>query len=646
MKNTFYYTKIKKFILHLPVILLAVFLCLSFFNFIYYSLYRLPFPYEIDVEEGFNVERTSWLLQGQALYRRLDTYPLIRNPYPPMYCIFCAPFLMILGKKTLIVRIVSLLYSLLTGFLIYKIVSKTEVTPAIEKKSRWNLESILPGLIAAGLFFSYYVIRDFSTLNRPDMAANFFSVFALYIISKSENNKYIIFAAFISFIALFTKQQALPAIIAIFLYLLIKNHEKGLKFFLTFVFFTGVAVIITQVASNYNFLCQIDPRNGHGFYRLDRFKGFIFSYINTNYIPLLLAIYFVFFMPGNKVYKFFFFCCIPFLISLGLSGAIINHYISFFTAMCILVGFFFREAEHFLRNLAAGFLIFFLLVPNNLFSQFDFKRSKNVWTNPWASREVFDKIVSYIRAAPGDVLTEYASFAFLAGKKVLAYPLVLSPSYTTRETNKSQLLADCQAKKFYYIVYKVFMPGVFGPLLYENYYVYEILNDQGGGCNWFILKPRVTHPAEISESVVYLSDLKPISIKQDWGKLGLDESVRGNRLTTGNGIYSKGLGTHANSKIVYSVDGYKEFRAVIGVDGEESGLSPNYASVIFKVYLDDKLVFESPIFYQYMPSQDISIAINNAKIIKLIITDARKGSPDGNLICSDHADWANARFIK
>ncbi|MDP2940827.1 MAG: NPCBM/NEW2 domain-containing protein [Candidatus Omnitrophota bacterium] len=144
----------------------------------------------------------------------------------------------------------------------------------------------------------------------------------------------------------------------------------------------------------------------------------------------------------------------------------------------------------------------------------------------------------------------------------------------------------------------------------------------------------------------YLSDLAFVSAKQDDGVLARDRSYQGHILSLGGKMYDKGLGTQSNSEVTYHIAGFTEFRAVIGLDDELSGLYPNYASVIFKVYLDNKLAFESPVFYQATPSREIALPLNGAKGLRLVVTDAGSGSPDGNLIWGDHADWADAKLLK
>jgi len=250
------------------------------------------------------------------------------------------------------------------------------------------------------------------------------------------------------------------------------------------------------------------------------------------------------------------------------------------------------------------------------------------------------------------VLTEYASFAFLAGKDVLIHPLAVSPGYRIPEADLSKLLSDCEAKRFSCIAYKAFMPLALGKTLYTNYYLVDALKEKysdwlGGSYTWYIMKPRPTGTiGTANENVVYCSNLKPLTAHQDAWHYRNDGSHGGNTISLGGKFYAKGLGVNSNSILTYDVSGYKEFRTVIGLDDELDSLAPNYSSVIFKVYLDEKPVFESGVFYQNSPPQEINIPLGNSRIIKLLVSDASKGSPDGNLIWGDQADWADARLIK
>ncbi len=90
-----------------------------------------------------------------------------------------------------------------------------------------------------------------------------------------------------------------------------------------------------------------------------------------------------------------------------------------------------------------------------------------------------------------------------------------------------------------------------------------------------------------------LSQLQPVLVQQGWGALGIDKSAEGKPLTVDGQRYERGLGTHAQGLLVYSVPaGAKRFVAVVGLDDEK--LDDPRSSVTFEVYGDVKEMGESP----------------------------------------------------
>ena len=87
----------------------------------------------------------------------------------------------------------------------------------------------------------------------------------------------------------------------------------------------------------------------------------------------------------------------------------------------------------------------------------------------------------------------------------------------------------------------------------------------------------------------------------------------------------------------YNIEGkgYEFFESYVGIDA----LKANMGDVIFRVYSDDVLIYESqPSGNGAREAQKISIPIANTKILHL---QADTNGPDNG----DHADWADAKFI-
>lgn len=137
----------------------------------------------------------------------------------------------------------------------------------------------------------------------------------------------------------------------------------------------------------------------------------------------------------------------------------------------------------------------------------------------------------------------------------------------------------------------------------------------------------------------FISDLK--AIKSTVGALDsakLDKSIQGNPIILAGKTYAKGVGVHAYSELIYNLKPeYKAFVAAVGLDEETK--ESKTGSVVFKVFLDDKLCEISPVL-EASSLWHINVPIPpQSKQIKLVVTDAGDG------VAYDHADWANAGFI-
>jgi hypothetical protein len=142
----------------------------------------------------------------------------------------------------------------------------------------------------------------------------------------------------------------------------------------------------------------------------------------------------------------------------------------------------------------------------------------------------------------------------------------------------------------------------------------------------------------------FVSNLKPTVVANGWGPAELDEANGEQAAGDGgpiklNGVtYAKGIGVHAPSDIRLALPqvqyGYRHFLASIGVDD----YSTTAGSVIFRVYVDGALSYDSGVMTPTSATKNIDVAIPlEANELRLVVTDAGDGGT------SDHADWGNAR---
>jgi hypothetical protein len=143
---------------------------------------------------------------------------------------------------------------------------------------------------------------------------------------------------------------------------------------------------------------------------------------------------------------------------------------------------------------------------------------------------------------------------------------------------------------------------------------------------------------DAGQVTVPLGDLSADSARQGWGELGIDRSVSGKPLRIGDRTFARGLGTHANSELVYQLDQpYERFEAWVGVDSEISYTKA--ASLVFKVLGDGRELFNSGVMRSETPAKRVSVSLTGVQELKLVVSDAGDG-PN-----SDHADWADAVLI-
>ncbi|WLV24610.1 NPCBM/NEW2 domain-containing protein [Aciduricibacillus chroicocephali] len=166
--------------------------------------------------------------------------------------------------------------------------------------------------------------------------------------------------------------------------------------------------------------------------------------------------------------------------------------------------------------------------------------------------------------------------------------------------------------------------------------IYEVADQAGHKTTG---KTRV----QVVSKVVYASDIPWKSVTNTYKQTQYDKTINGEPLQLFDGIqanvYQKGIGTHANSAVVYDVSGkgFDTFEARIGV--EQHVADNNMSSVIFQIYVDGVKKYDSSVMKHKTPEKFVQVDITGASEVKLVLNDG------GNGIGSDHGAWGDAKFI-
>ena len=134
-----------------------------------------------------------------------------------------------------------------------------------------------------------------------------------------------------------------------------------------------------------------------------------------------------------------------------------------------------------------------------------------------------------------------------------------------------------------------------------------------------------------------LDNLALESASQGWGALQIDKAVSGGPINIAGRKFARGLGTHANSEIVYDLEnGAGMFHAWVGVDNHlKDHPDARNASVVFQVFGDGNILFDSGVMRMGDPAKEVSVPLKGVAKLRLLANDAGDG------ISCDHADWAD-----
>ncbi|MFJ1787056.1 sulfatase-like hydrolase/transferase [Streptomyces anulatus] len=140
----------------------------------------------------------------------------------------------------------------------------------------------------------------------------------------------------------------------------------------------------------------------------------------------------------------------------------------------------------------------------------------------------------------------------------------------------------------------------------------------------------------------YLSDLTWVWAKNGWGPAERDLSNGKQGAGDGPAIsiagtpYTKGLGVHAPSEIVYNLGGKaKRFTATVGID-DFSATRSDAGSVRATVVGDGAQLFDSLTLKAASGPKKVDVDVTGVQVLRLIVRDA---NGDGSY---DHTSWASA----
>ena len=140
--------------------------------------------------------------------------------------------------------------------------------------------------------------------------------------------------------------------------------------------------------------------------------------------------------------------------------------------------------------------------------------------------------------------------------------------------------------------------------------------------------------AEVVDGKTFLDIKYADRVRQDINT-HMNTSFGGSPLAIGGKTYERGIGTHANSEVLFFLKGkYTRFHAEVGAQ------KPLPASIRFTVLADGKPVFGSGMMTREQGPKVVDVDVTGVDELELVVDDGGNGKH------ADHANWADAYLTK
>jgi 4-amino-4-deoxy-L-arabinose transferase-like glycosyltransferase len=420
----------KLFIITLPLLATVVVIWKFFIVF--------QAPFRLDYAEGFIFTNTMSIFRGMPIYHSVESAPYIFGFYTPLFNYIGALFFKLFCPSILVLRVISFIFYLATG------VSVGYIIKLVTK-------NLFAAVLSAFLFYSAFIVSQWSSIARPDMLGIFFISFGIAVgMTKfKKNTTRIILAAFIFSLAFFSKQSFVFAPLAFFLSSLFQNKKEAWSFAGAYAFFVVVCVGLLHIWTHGEFTRQIfvytslvPYGNLYTAFRIAAITG-------ISALPLLIIAIKKFFQDPKSFFSIYFLCSLLTFCMLLRDGGIQNYLLEFILALILLaiVGVRWEKICTYparrLYPLLVPVIFFFFL-----WSYTSFPWETKIYVTE--RQDVFQKEISMIKNG-SKILVEDPLVAYATHSTVELDPYTYGQIADSGSISKNKLFTDVRNAKYTYI---------------------------------------------------------------------------------------------------------------------------------------------------------------------------------------------------
>lgn len=314
--------------------MLAASLALLFSLLIYllYAINLIPFSFDYDQGEGFELHDAVLFSQGKLPYRDTEVYPFYSSNYPPLFHVLAAPFVWIFGPAHWYGRLLSFLASFVSAFAIGYAVYRDG------HRHFWI--ACLSGLALLASNFVYHI----GPLFRQHTLMVTFETVAIVILARAyplRNKRGIALGLFFLICAGYTKQLGAITAFAAFVWMFLRQPRSALGWAAGFIAIAGLIFLWLNLASEGHWWTQTIVANVNEFQQFQAFGlfGLWFKLHGFLLIPAGLLLLYETYCDRLSVYAIWFlFSALLGGIASGTWGAGDSYFATSIAASCILSG--------------------------------------------------------------------------------------------------------------------------------------------------------------------------------------------------------------------------------------------------------------------------------------------------------------------
>jgi hypothetical protein len=383
----------------------------------YHLALTLAFPYDLNYGEGYVLFDAVRFGRGEPVYVDLQQFPMVRSPYPPVFPLLWSAVIPFSGPVFWPGRALSVAALLGLG--------------AVVAVNAWRVRcGVWPSVVAVGLLAASPFVYQWAGYARVDLLALMFAASGVVMAQVCPGRRGVVAAAILCGLAVWTKQTAITATVAVAIALALRSWRTGAAFVLLIGAPSVLLLVVLNAATDAQFARHVLAGNATNPLLPLRATIFVGAFLalhlpavaaglwwlrrSLTRMPSPIAVY----LPITLFAA----------LSAGNGGSSVNYLLEPVVALALAVPFAWRAlpaaAAVLGPMLAVTQLVLLVHWPNGFGTSFlgDGALGR---TPSAADAAIGAHLDELVRAEPGEVIAEPAGFAVRNGRPVYVQPIDL-----------------------------------------------------------------------------------------------------------------------------------------------------------------------------------------------------------------------------